>query len=132
MSYSDKQMQTAQKALQVAIATRHPDPHRYVAAAVFEVDEHMVKPEQRDFAKRINYLYLYDNQPRQDEDGPYVHNNSGRPYTLMMTGRDVKTLRPTAVYTDAKGMCWLRPLDEFKEKFTRLADADVADLEKKV
>ena len=53
----------------------------------------------------------------------FIHKTSGKPYTLIQIANEAAT-RPDfvkqAVYLDADGNVWSRPLAEFEEKFIEL------------
>jgi hypothetical protein len=129
-------MNKAVAALTVAIQDRHPDPHTYVAAILFDIQQEEVNEDQRQFAKRITYKHLYDDQPPQCRVfEPWINNRSGEPYTAVIRGRHRKTLVPMVAYLDKNGMAWFGDVDEFQQKFTRKPglhtgkDVDYGELE---
>ena len=121
---SKRQQEVRARALQAlirAIGEKHPDPHKAVAAVIFDVPEQLVTPEQRKFAKAENYAHLYQSQPQQVQSfEPWVHVESGNPYTLVARGRHRRTLQPFVYYIDKEGVGWFGEDQEFRSKFVPL------------
>jgi hypothetical protein len=113
----------ALQALIRAIGDKHPDPHKAVAAVLFDVPEQLVTPEQRKMAKAENYRHLYNSQPQQVQSfEPWVHVESGNPYTLVARGRHRRTLQPYVYYIDREGCGWFGEDAEFRSKFVPMDD----------